>query len=178
MKKWLILFLGFPSLVFSQGITHPDTARVKLEVSAKEEIKGEITSYFTRELRAIKDVTIVDDNPDWLISVVALENKVNDGVSTGFTLSAVILRPIKKNIFEWDMETAARKGKLTPGQRTIIDTFISDGYHFESHLLRVGPTSDLKEMCQEIVADFDGKQLEDGRKMKQKWLDSITPKVK
>ena len=141
--------------------------RVNLIVSGDQNIKGEVTSYITRELRSLNDVIIVDENADWQISILAMEAITKGSYKGGIALSVVILRPFNNNILKPFI------GKLTADQSNLIDALTSFLYRYEEHWLRIGSPDDLKSICQGIVADFDSKHLEKSRRLYQQTNDAL-----
>ncbi|GAH41599.1 unnamed protein product, partial [marine sediment metagenome] len=55
-------------------------------------MKNKIRSYLSRELRSLGDVSIVDEHPDWEISIIALEVR-RSGYKHGVSMSVLILSP-------------------------------------------------------------------------------------
>lgn len=161
-----LLCLLLPSSSSAEERTLPKfSARVELSVSSSEQITGEGTSYLSRELRSLPDVTIVEQDPDWLMSVVALEVKTKGGYTAGVAISIVILKPYK---------TAPLKvvvGPLTPDKEKLVDMATTDLYSYQGQWLRTGASSELKELCQGIIADFDSKHLDKDRKFHQEMID-------
>jgi hypothetical protein len=130
---------------------------VKLSISGEESIKNEITSFMSRELRELSDVTVVDENPDWEISVVAMESHLKSGQKTGFVISVVLFQHYNPKVFDilFDKKHAeVAKNLMT---RAVI---------YLDHWLRSGSTEELKTVCQGLVADFDSKHLAEARKLR------------
>lgn len=65
--------------------------KVKLEVSCNDEIKNEIYSYLSRELRSLGDVVLVDSNEYYTIQIVGMTTKTKDGYNAGITLSTLFM---------------------------------------------------------------------------------------
>jgi len=162
------------------------TTKVRLDIAANEEIKNEVYSYLSRELRSLGDAKLVEDNPDWTIKVIALQIKTKAGYKSGITLSVVITKRLSEQAILKEGLEAARQEKL------LLDELISepDSRNSESllsmasfwhnrleylanlntihaHWLMVGDTKDLQHLCQGIVADFDAEHLKTDRKMWQ-----------
>lgn len=98
--NWLRSIVVLFAIVVLSGEAHAaDTSnlrwpsiRVKVTVSAPDNIKGAMSSYLNRELRSLNDVELVDTNPFWEIDVVAMELKTVGGYTSGVALSTVIIR--------------------------------------------------------------------------------------
>ncbi|NIR52222.1 hypothetical protein GWO43_26880 [candidate division KSB1 bacterium] len=117
--------------------------KVKLEISADQSIKNIVSSYITRELRSIPDVTIVESDYLRTISIIATEMEYQSGEnSAGVAIAVVVLQPIDNSSFD---------PKLREGLEPVI---------FRDFRLYTGSSEDLKRICQTIIADFDRETLE------------------
>ena len=103
MRHFKILF-GFLLILImlsnAQAQLQKFQARVKLIITADKNIKGEVTSYLTRELRSLRDVNIVEENADWVVSVITSETKLKGGYKVGVVFSTVILKPFNNDSFK------------------------------------------------------------------------------
>lgn len=115
MKKFFLLFASLLLIAAFISLTvanskKPETPKfsttVTLEISANEdEIKNQVYSYISREIRSLGDVQILEDNSnwiveentDWVIQVVALQQENKAGLVTGVSISSVILKPILRD---------------------------------------------------------------------------------
>jgi len=149
------------------------SARVKVNVSADENISSRIESYIKRELRSLQDVTVVEDNANYEILIIALEPETISGHKTGgIVLSILILEPIDVatlvNVLKiYNIiypEKINQAGKIIGAQQPCC---------VHDFRLQTGPAEDLKRLCEEMVADFDSKFLEYGRKTYQELKDKL-----
>lgn len=131
------------------------SARVKVTVSAPDNIKGAVSSYLNRELRSLNDVELVDTKPEWEINVLAMELKTVGGYKSGVVLSTVII-----NSFDNQMLSVF----FQPNLKDIGLYMTSSLSWYPDHWMNVGSTDDLQRLCKDIVADFDTKHLEESRK--------------
>jgi hypothetical protein len=170
-----LLFFILACLVhnqYAQSQTSKSTFRVKLEISGNDNIKTEVSSYLSRELRALNDVVLVDDNPHYLISIVAVEVPSLSGYKTGVNLSVVVLKIFPNKWLDiWIMKLpdASKKG--------ILD-YTSNLYYFIDHSTIGGSSDDLQSMCKKIVATFDNETLEEIQKNNQHWKDKVDSVMK
>ncbi|MCI0666167.1 MAG: hypothetical protein L0220_34370 [Acidobacteria bacterium] len=74
------------------------TFRIALNVSADDEIKSDVISYVSRELRSLVDVEIVgeDSEPRYLVSIVAMTSTSTSGREFGYALSLTVERYTSK----------------------------------------------------------------------------------
>lgn len=180
MKKILISTFGFllisvftlPFVVSAQQELPKFQARVKIDVSADENIKEEVQSYLARELRSLNDVIIVDENPEWELSIIAMELSTKEGYKKGIGFSIVILKPFNFNHrFVEILKTLF--GESISDKVELIDSLTYHVYSYEGHWLQTGPTDGLKSICQKIVVNFDSNHLEKSRKFYQQMTDSM-----
>ena len=163
MKRLLILLIAVATMTLGViTISEEQTGnrfRVQVNVAGKESIKGLVTSYINRELRSLRDVEIVYNNPDWELDIVALEVFTESSRKIiGVALSTIILRKFNHQFLV----------RLLPkSYRETVTHQTSGLYNFPGHNLRMGATDDLREICNEIVADFDTDYLEKERKSKK-----------
>lgn len=174
MKKFaLLLVLGLLITAFiSLAVGNSEKAEpakysttVKLDISADDEIKNQVYSYLSRELRSLGDVKIVDDNLGWIIKVLAKELSNQAGHKTGVVMSSVYLKlPYADKTFGWALldfnVKMAKKGYVATGEEDWgdwqhVDTCLRSHRFFYGHTLQAGPHENLHSMCKHLVADFD-----------------------
>jgi hypothetical protein len=132
-----------------------------------------------RELRALQDVVLVDSEPDQTISIVEIQLKTKSGqdlnafnFSTVFgthlhpdQLSAILL-PISSgsdsNATQQFLQEFQQWGKLR--KQLASEAFLRDYVMIEGQHLYVGEDN-LRNACEEIVADFDTECLDPRRKL-------------
>ncbi len=150
-----IFLLFFPFFAFSQDIPKY-SARVKINCSSNSDVM-EITSYLTRELRSLNDVSVVENNPDWELSIIVLETITKSGMKIGIVFSVVILKPISNEVLKFYLTEV---GKLRPDQVAFIDLAKNDLYNFRGHWIDTGSKDDMRYICQRVVAQFDSGYLD------------------
>lgn len=131
------------------------SARVKVTITADENIKPSLSSYLNRELRSLSDVELVDNNPEWEMNVLATEVKTVGGYKSGVVISTVIMSSFNNQMLS---------GFFQPKFKGTGLTMTSELFRYPDHWLNVGSTDDLQRLCKRIVADFDTKHLEESRK--------------
>ncbi len=145
----------------------PFSTKVCVMVGAEDYIRGKIDSYIKRELRSLSDVTLVDEGADWKLSILAMEPSTRGGGKGGVVISWVILKPFNN---QW-LSTLFQDGYKELGL-TLTDGLCRE----EDHLLKVGPSEELRSMCEEMVADFDSDYIEPERKSYREAMKSIKKK--
>jgi len=131
------------------------SARVRLSVSATDGIKNAVTSCLNRELRALNDVYLVDDKPDWELNVLALEVRATRGYRGGIAISTVILT-------RFENEKMATLFQPADKPRGLAQT--ANLWEYPSHSLNIDASDRLDVMCKQIITDFDSGHLAKRRK--------------
>jgi len=144
---------------------------IKLVVSAPDDLRGEVTSYLSRELRRIGDVTVVDENPLIVISVVALRTGSRDGRASVVAFSVVVDQP--ENVAK-NYQTVCGTMGITPDKMTVglLTTFGGDNVvRLMAHFLEVGASDEVESVCRKVVVEFDGEVLEGQRRQMEQLLE-------
>ncbi len=136
-------------------------ARVTLDVTAEGALESIVRSYISRNLRGLDGVVITDDDADYRLSVIVIESENKSGTQTGYGISSVGLSLWKKST----LESAMSKG-FTDQQKTFVGMFAGTGC-LVHHLLQIGATEDLEDLCSTLVASFDTNALEPSRNILQ-----------
>ncbi|NVM55777.1 MAG: hypothetical protein HWN66_18905 [Candidatus Helarchaeota archaeon] len=168
----VILIFRLSTDLFSQELPK-FSARVKVDVTADENISSRIESYIKRELRSLQDITIVEDNANFRLSVIALELKTISGEKTGgIALSTVILSPVDVSLMVNLLKVydVIYPEKIVQAEE-MIGTW--EPCRFLDFSLQTGSAKDLKRLCEGVVADFDSEFLEIGRKTYQELKDKL-----
>ena len=179
MALWPIIVDGNEKAKVSKYLTQEYTTSVRLEISASEEIENQIYSYFSRELRSLGDVELVEDNPEWIIHIVALQAKDRTGYSGGVIFSVVIekvyeihvkdLLLVVRGIFkinddDWKELKEKRQSLEKLFTVIITDNNVRDNIRdLVHHSLRTDKIENTHSLCKEIVADFDAELLKKER---------------
>jgi hypothetical protein len=195
------LFIAFILLMASctaraQGLEPKmSSLPVRLTVQAGDNIRDMVISYVSRELRALRDVRIVEDQPMWEIDIVAVEVKNTAGNKMGIAMSVIFIKPLNNILNEAlsDIDSLnSMLDRLTPFIETYctrdtsqymrlkrigviatdlvirrleleqIKIELEGGLGFcglANNKLLLGSTDDLKELCEQLVAEFDTKYL-------------------
>ena len=174
MKKSILLFVfflllssHFPLDAFCQDV--PKFSK-KVKCDVKSDIGNEILSYLNRELRSLDGVIVVDNNPEALLSILAMRTRTRGGVETGVVFSVVIHSILSNDSFKFWLSNAFHLGD----ERVKDVQFAKDGlYTFQFHSVYLGANDDVRSICQKIVADFDINYLDQDRKNYQALFDQI-----
>ena len=96
----LLLLIGVPFCA-SAAQTPGDKFRVKLDISTKGESSGIVQSYVSRALRKLGDVLIVDDDPDYVLSIIVMETRNQAMNLTGYAISSVGTELLTKSLLKF-----------------------------------------------------------------------------
>lgn len=170
-KPHLLLFvlivILMPFDIATAGEIKPWSTSVKVNVAANDNIKGQIESYIKRELRSLSDVTVVDEEAEWELQIVAMEPATKGGYKTGIILSVVIISRFPNGIMSAVVQEQYKES---------IKNMTGDLYYYPDHWLRVGDNDALRTMCFELSAEFDSTHLEPSRMSYQELINSIEKK--
>lgn len=142
-------------------------ATVQLSITCDDaSLKSQITSYLSRELRSLGDITIVDEHADFVISAIAMTLATEDGSPRGFVIA---IRTTKPERTEWwtagwlkaflGVETVS-KAKLE-----VLKMLHENDEHNLQFTLVKGSLDAVQRHCKQIIADFDTEVLESERKL-------------
>ncbi|WJW76086.1 hypothetical protein QVG61_03055 [Thiohalobacter sp. IOR34] len=152
----IILIILFGNVArAAQGSANQFSAKVKVTVSADDNIKGQVESYIKRELRSLQDVTLVDEGADWELSILAMEVSTKGGYTSGVILSVVILSTFNNQMVS---------GMLQEKYKELGTNLTKGLYLYPDHWLRAGADDQLRSLCIKLIADFDSEKLEESRK--------------
>jgi hypothetical protein len=125
--------------------------RIAVEVSCEDQaLKSQLTSFFNRELRALRDVDLVTTNANYKVQIVALAVTLRSGYNAGNAVSLVISSPIG----DWNW---ALSNTLSPETKMGIATMLASQYYLDDHRLLVGGVDALQQQITQIIADFDAR---------------------
>jgi hypothetical protein len=149
------------------------SATVKLQVSSRDaDLKNLITSYVSRELRALGDVRLVEEpDYDYLISIVAFWSP-SGTERLGYTISALT----QARLADWQLAQLLKGNseKLSDG----LVNFIRYKYHRDvDHVLLTGREGQLGAACASIVADLDADELKEQRASHEKMVELFRRKT-
>ncbi|MGA1824355.1 MAG: hypothetical protein ACMUIP_06790 [bacterium] len=160
MRDWvsLILTVVFSLLltlfVYSDNIQAKEfSMRVSLSVNGQKDLCEVIRPYMIETLNTLHDVEVVDDDFDWLIGIIVQELSTNIGYKTGVVFSGVVIKASNG----WYNSLNGEEKEITPELTATL-------HGCEGHWLRVGAKKEIKEICREIIKNFDRDYLEKDRK--------------
>jgi hypothetical protein len=162
--------------------------RVKINVSALDQVKGQIEHYVTEGLRSLGNVQLVEDNPRWTIEIVTANLQDDEGRLHGLGISFVVLEHGPQMQM---LATLAQAWRYVITAGMIQDKFIEQGMKklvsrvdslpkgsdltvFSQHRMTVVSIDKLAEACRDIVVDFDTKFLEPQSQARSGVADGLT----
>jgi hypothetical protein len=168
-----ILALGLLSLGSNaRGQVNEDSYTVAVHVSA-DQVKGEVVSYLSRELRVIGDVVVTDIQPSLDLTVIVMETQSVGGTSTGYAMSVLITRPLYPKPLVRAIATMSKQSLATKDQQ-VLECLLSDYQTILNHWVQTGGRRALKSMCDSVVASLDGEVLEKMRQFTQRQKNGVT----
>ena len=150
----------------------PDAKRISvaLSVSAKDEFRGEVISYFTRALREFKDIDIVEELPpihhigscNFKISVVVIKDKTVSGRDIGYSMATIISTDIQYTTYFVETHLVRDNPESLRSPYLDLKRGLRDFEHMVHFSLTTG--SDLRKIIEKEIAAIDGTIFEAARK--------------
>ena len=155
---------------------HPSgsTVRVKVNISAQDQVKSQLEHYMAEGLRSLGRVQLVEDNPRWTIEIVTAALQDAEGRIQGVGLSFVVLEHGPQMQM---LVTLAQAWRYVMAAGFLQDKFIEQGMRqlvrrvdllpkasdvtvLSQHRMSVISVDKLGEACRDIVVNFDAKFLQ------------------
>ena len=158
-RTMLICLLVLMSVDFTGAQNNSQsTFFVRVKVAANDGMKGEAESYLKRELRSFGDVVISDFFGDYVLNVIITESTYkSSGTKTGQIDCAYL------GIKRFQVSDVASKISKEQFVTIFGETEVFYFYPELFILATGGKRTELKQLCQEIVAEFDTALLEPDR---------------
>ena len=146
-------------VLFSFSVNaQPPKIGVAVNVTAGNTIKGEIESYIKRELRALNDIDLYSIDPDYEISLVAIEPGEIVAISVLVVSKTDYTKFINRNLSSKNIDSKTREDLIqTLGTKKLV----------ESHSLASNSVHRLAELCKSIVGDIDVSVFEPEREVRK-----------
>jgi hypothetical protein len=139
----------------------PFFARVKLSVTAGEELTKEIVSAVSQALESLPDVQLVSEDADWTLMILGVPLQTPARGATGVGLSVIVVEEFDRQLQEW-----LRIRRNSQPDAESISHFAQSAPlgSFKGAWLRVTAPSQLSRLCQQVVVDFNSRYLEKRRR--------------
>jgi hypothetical protein len=130
-------------------------ARVKVDVIADENLKGVMKRHVASQFEVLKDVELVDYEPEWKLQLQATNFFSKSGDESGIVLSVVILNRFMNHRIPAFIQVNDRRRSDKGGD---------EPYYYADNWLKVGSERELERLCGEIVCEFNEIYIEENRK--------------
>jgi len=153
--------------------------KVRLSISADEDIKQKTESYLSRELRSLGDVTVVEKGGDCKLNIIVID-RVCLSISVTYENPSIpyifiVAETLSKSLLEQltsHPDHPESKFKQEVKQKIIMDSITglvsvleNDGLLLSPKTwLYTGSLDNLRSRCEEIIVDFDSNYLKEKRK--------------
>ena len=151
---------------------------VRVSVTCSDEhTKQSINSYVKRELRSLGGVKIVEQDEQWGIHIIAIKGKSKSGRHLHYAMGYTFTERTSKYISESVIRTFIELTDIFHKDNIDdLDKWLESPIkRYISSALQVGGTDSLRELCEDLVVDFDTAILEPA---KQEYLDFIKRMIK
>jgi len=168
-----MLFVGVAAIASDEANYH-----VAVLLSADDTIENVLRSCINREIRNLGDVSIVENDAQFSLRVVAMRNTVG-GQTVGYIASMAILDHFEARILAFEKEQEL--GRVSAEDRNRKDDWPSPDTirrlgHVSSHIVHSSP--DLTGLCQSVVANLDVEAIENLRRDTAMWVDAADKVLK
>lgn len=126
-----------------------------------EFLRNQIQSYLGRELRELRDISIVDDSagPDYEIDVVAYRVNNSLGMPIGVAMAVVAFERFKS-----DFVLRLISGRVSDVAYGTISAGLKGKGAIDTFEMQTGSVDDLESICKTMVADIDSKDFDPARR--------------
>ena len=148
-------------------------ARVKIDISAPDNVKAQIHQYLAQHLQALGSVQLVEETPRWTIEIVTAMLQDDEGSIQGIGMSFVILEHGPQMQM---LVTMAQAWRYVMTAGFLQDKFIEQGMRqlvsrvdslakkpdltvMSQHRMCVIPLARVEEACRDIALTLDAKFL-------------------
>ena len=145
---------GFDSAALEKSLI-----RVKVMIQADEEIQTVVENLLRKELRALGDISLVHEKPDFEIRVIVMGSTGKGKENSGVAFSTVFLSPyVRSGIPDFYLHRCRgdKEGLKITGE-------LAKAQIYKDHLLQVGSGKDIEEICKDIAQNFKTNALETPR---------------
>jgi hypothetical protein len=146
----LLPFLLFSSAYVIAAEKMNYEAKVGLFITASEDIKSQVESYLSRELRSLNDVILTKDDYHYNLTVLAMNTYDSSGKNLGLVFSVTVHEKFDNKILSTFFKDILRDAGMDLTKNLLWD---------HDHYIQTGAKSELKYICEKIVANFDSRIL-------------------
>ena len=160
MRRILIWGMVFSWILggasFEVGAVEKSLVRVKLLIQADEESQTVVANLLRKELRALGDISLVNEKPDYEIRVIVMGSAAKEKGNSGVAFSTVFLNPyVRSGIPDFYLNRC----KIDKEDLQITED-LERTQIYKDHLLQVGSGKDIEQICKDIAQNFKGNFLE------------------
>jgi len=132
------------------GAVEKSLIRVKLLIQADKEVQTAVENQLRKELRALGDISLVNEKPDFEIRVIVMGSAAKEKENSGVAFSTVFLNPyVRSGIPDFYINRCKGDKEGLKISEEIAKTQI-----YKDHLLQVGSGKDIEEICKDIAQNF------------------------
>jgi hypothetical protein len=149
---------------FNAVAVEKSLVRVQLLVRADEDSQNIIDNLLRKELRALGNIALVNEKPDYEIRVIVMGSAAKGKEDSGIAFSTVFLSPYARSgIPEFYLSRCQGDKEGLKTTEEFAKTQI-----YRDHLLQVGSGRDAEQICKDIAQNFKENFLDPPRLFLQK----------
>ncbi len=135
------------------------SVRVQIMLQADAEMQAFVENQLKKEFRALGNVVLVQDQPDFEVRVIVMGSAAKEKENTGVAFSTVFLSPYLRSGLSDFVSIRSKQDK----EGFKIPEEMSKAQIYKDHLLQVGSPKDIEEICRDIAHNFKTNILGDSR---------------
>jgi hypothetical protein len=143
------------------------SATVQLSITCDDALlKSQITSYLSRELRSLGDITIVDERPDFMIAAIAMTLTPENESDKGFVIAIRTTKPERSEWWtaKW-LKDFLGVERVSEAKLGLLKQLHQTDEHNVQFTLVKGSLDGLQRQCKQVIANFDTEVLESEHKL-------------
>ena len=140
---------------------------INLSVAADEVVSDRATIYLMDRLRALDQVELVENDPDFSVDVIVVEDTLESGIRTGF-IASIVVREAKIDVA--DLMRILRVD-LDPRVSKALSSEFDDSMRYLGHKVLIDPN--LVTLCERICAYVNVEYVEETKKSYRHALDQL-----
>lgn len=161
---------GYLMAVAAAAEEHELTVQLKVNCTQKA-LQDEVRSYVQRELRSLKDVSILDANARHEVTITVLESRNERDVPIGYAVSVLVVsRFPSKQYFGLPIF------QMTEKDRANVENGTKEYVLIEMNGLYSCDKDELRKVCERVVVNIDSEVIEPDRKI-GRTLDGLIKQV-
>ena len=140
----------FGGASFDASAVEKSLVRVRLLIQADAESQAVVENLLQKEIRALGDISLVNEKPDYEIRVIVMGSAAKEKETSGVAFSTVFLTPYARSGIPDFYLSRCKSDK----EGVKITEELAKNQIYKDHLLQVGSGKDIEQICKDIAQNF------------------------